>query len=75
MKKFIDTYKPLPEGLTIKDSKVHGLGLFIIGMLLIILATLITFFIVKNLEEKVEKKKQADMQSDNVEMERFRDLE
>jgi len=44
-------------------------------MLLIILATLITFFIVKNLEEKVEKKKQADMQSDNVEMERFRDLE
>ena len=28
MKKFIDTYKPLPEGLTIKDSKVHGLGLF-----------------------------------------------
>jgi|TARA_R100001163_G_C4920878_1_gene101157 uncharacterized membrane protein len=53
----------------------HGLGLFIIGMLLIILATLITFFIVKNLEEKVEKKKQADMQSDNVEMERFRDLE
>tara|TARA_R100000234_G_scaffold115261_1_gene91099 strand:- start:897 stop:1070 length:174 start_codon:yes stop_codon:yes gene_type:complete len=52
----------------------HGLGLFIIGMLLIILATLITFFIVKNLEEKVEKKKQADMQSDNVEMERFRDL-
>ena len=53
----------------------HGLGLFIIGMLLIILATLITFFIVKNLEEKVDKKKQADMQSDNVEMERFRDLE
>tara|TARA_Y100001972_G_C7417378_1_gene215860 strand:- start:174 stop:347 length:174 start_codon:yes stop_codon:yes gene_type:complete len=53
----------------------HGLGLFIIGMLLIILATLITFFIVKNLEEKMEKKKQADMQSDNVEMERFRDLE
>ena len=53
----------------------HGLGLFIIGMLLIILATLITFFIVKNLEEKVEKKKQANMQSDNVEMERFRDLE
>ena len=53
----------------------HGLGLFIIGMLLIILATLITFFIVKNLEEKVEKKKQADMQSDNVEMEMFRDLE
>ena len=53
----------------------HGLGLFIIGMLLIILATLITFFIVKNLEEKVEKKKQADIQSDNVEMERFRDLE
>ena len=49
----------------------HGLGLFIIGMLLIILATLITFFIVKNLEEKVEKKKQANMQSDNVEMERF----
>ena len=28
MKKFIDTYKPLPSGLTIKDSKVHGLGLF-----------------------------------------------
>ncbi len=53
----------------------HGLGLFIIGMLLIILATLITFFIVKNLEEKMEKKKQANMQSDNVEMERFRDLE
>tara|TARA_R100000315_G_scaffold54699_1_gene28627 strand:- start:283 stop:456 length:174 start_codon:yes stop_codon:yes gene_type:complete len=53
----------------------HGLGLFIIGMLLIILATLITFFIVKNLEEKIEKKKQANMQSDNVEMERFRDLE
>ena len=52
----------------------HGLGLFIIGMLLIILATLITFFIVKNLEEKVEKKKQANMQSDNVEMEKFRDL-
>jgi SET domain-containing protein len=22
------TYKPLPESLTIKDSKVHGLGLF-----------------------------------------------
>ena len=53
----------------------HGLGLFIIGMLLIILATLITFFIVKNLEEKIEKKKQADMQSVNVEMEKFRDLE
>ena len=53
----------------------HGLGLFIIGMLLIILATLITFFIVKNLEEKIEKKKQANMQSDNVEMERLRDLE
>ena len=53
----------------------HGLGLFIIGMLLIILATLITFFIVKNLEEKIEKKKQANMQSDNVEMEKFRDLE
>jgi len=52
----------------------HGLGLFIIGMLLIILATLITFFIVKNLEEKIEKKKQANMQSDNVEMEKFRDL-
>jgi|TARA_Y100000356_G_scaffold86053_1_gene71790 uncharacterized membrane protein len=52
----------------------HGLGLFIIGMLLIILATLITFFIVKNLEEKIEKKKQANMQSDNVEMERFHDL-
>ena len=52
----------------------HGLGLFIIGMLLIILATLITFFIVKNLEEKVEKKKQANMQSDNVEMEKFRDF-
>ena len=49
----------------------HGLGLFIIGMLLIILATLITFFIVKNLEEKVEKKKQADMQSDNIEMKKF----
>ena len=49
----------------------HGLGLFIIGMLLIILATLITFFIVKNLEEKIEKKKQANMQSDNIEMERF----
>jgi uncharacterized membrane protein len=49
----------------------HGLGLFIIGMLLIILATLITFFIVKNLEEKIEKKKQANMQSDNVEMENF----
>jgi hypothetical protein len=43
-------------------------------MLLIILATLITFFIVKNLEEKIEKKKQANMQSDNVEMERFHDL-
>ena len=28
MKIFIDTYKPLPEGLTIRDSKVHGLGLF-----------------------------------------------
>ncbi len=28
MKKFIDTYKPLPEGLIIKNSKVHGLGLF-----------------------------------------------
>ena len=28
MKIFIDTYKPLPEGLTIKDSEVHGLGLF-----------------------------------------------
>ena len=53
----------------------HGLGLFIIGMLLIILATLITFFIVKNLEEKIEKKKQANMQSDNIEMEKFRDLE
>ena len=53
----------------------HGLVLFIIGMLLIILATLITFFIVKNLEEKVEKKNPANMQSDNVEMERFRDLE
>ena len=52
----------------------HGLGLFIIGMLLIILATLITFFIVKNLEENIEKKKQANMQSDNVEMEKFRDL-
>ena len=49
----------------------HGLGLFIIGMLLMILATLITIFIVKNLEEKIEKKKQANMQSDNVEMERF----
>ena len=52
----------------------HGLGLFIIGMLLIILATLITFFIVKNLEEKMEKKKQANMQSDNIEMEKFRDF-
>ena len=49
----------------------HGLGLFIIGMLLIILATLITFFIVKNLEEKIEKKKQANMQSDNIEKEKF----
>ena len=27
-KQFIDTYTPLYEGLTIKKSKVHGLGLF-----------------------------------------------
>ena len=28
MKTFEDTYTPLYEGLTIKKSKVHGLGLF-----------------------------------------------
>ena len=27
-KQFIDTYTPLYQGLTIKKSKVHGLGLF-----------------------------------------------
>ena len=27
-KQFIDTYKPLCSGLTIKESEVHGLGLF-----------------------------------------------
>jgi hypothetical protein len=27
-KKFIDTYTPLYQGLTIKESDVHGLGLF-----------------------------------------------
>ena len=27
MKQFEDTYKPLPEGLTIMDSKIEGLGL------------------------------------------------
>ncbi len=25
------TYRPLPEGLTIKDSKIHGLGLYAVN--------------------------------------------
>jgi|TARA_B100001778_G_scaffold122629_1_gene100801 SET domain-containing protein len=28
MKQFEDTYKPLPEGLTIMESKIEGLGLY-----------------------------------------------
>ena len=28
MKQFEDTYKPLPNNLTIKNSKIEGLGLF-----------------------------------------------
>jgi SET domain-containing protein len=27
-KDFIDTYRPLPEGLTIMESKIEGLGLY-----------------------------------------------
>lgn len=28
MKQFENTYKPLPHGVTIKESKIEGLGLF-----------------------------------------------
>ena len=28
MKQFENTYKPLPLGVTIKESKIEGLGLF-----------------------------------------------
>ena len=28
MKQFEDTYRPLPEGLTIMESKIEGLGLY-----------------------------------------------
>ena len=28
MKQFEDTYKPLPKGLTIMESKIEGLGLY-----------------------------------------------
>ena len=28
MKQFKDTYKPLPNGLTIMESKIEGLGLY-----------------------------------------------
>ena len=28
MKQFDETYRPLPEGLTIMESKIEGLGLY-----------------------------------------------
>ena len=28
MKQFEDTYRPLPKGLTIMESKIEGLGLY-----------------------------------------------
>lgn len=29
MKQFVDTYRPLPQGLTIMESSIEGLGLYV----------------------------------------------